>query len=408
VKTIPPLDLGRQYQALQDDINAAVLSVLASGQYIGGPQVTEFERAFAAYIDTPFCISCNSGTDALYLALRAFDIGPGDEVITSPFTFIATAEAIGMVGATPIFVDILPETFNLDPQQVEAVITPRTRAIMPVHLFGQPADMTQLMAIAQAHSLPVIEDCAQATGAAWQDATGHPQKVGSIGDIGCFSFYPSKNLGGYGDGGAITTRDRDLAEKMRIVRDHGRRSGYIHETIGMNSRLDALQAAILSVKLRHLDRWNLQRKAVAEHYGQLLGNIPGITIPPVRGDSVWNQYTLRVNHKGDLHYLGRSRDRALLSEADFVLRAYGVEPPTPRRDRVRAALADRGIQSMVYYPLPLHLQPVYAHLGYELGQLPMADRAALEVLSLPMFPELTLPEQERIRDSLKDVLLHCE
>jgi dTDP-4-amino-4,6-dideoxygalactose transaminase len=340
--------------------------------------------------------------------LRAFDIGPGDEVITSPFTFIATAEAIGMAGATPIFVDILPETFNLDPQQVEAAITPRTRAIMPVHLFGQPADMTQLMAIAQAHSLPVIEDCAQATGAVWQDTAGHPKKVGSIGDIGCFSFYPSKNLGGYGDGGAITTHDRDLAEKMRIVRDHGRRSGYIHETIGMNSRLDALQAAILSVKLRHLDRWNLQRKVVAEHYGQLLGNIPGITIPPVWEDSVWNQYTLRVNHKGDLHYLGRSRDRALLSEADFVLRAYGVEPPTPRRDRVRAALADRGIQSMVYYPLPLHLQPVYAHLGYELGQLPMADRAALEVLSLPMFPELTLPEQERIRDSLKDVLLHCE
>lgn len=407
MKTIPPLDLGRQYQALQDDINAAVLSVLASGQYIGGPQVSTFEQAFTAYINTPFCISCNSGTDALYLALRAFDIGPGDEVITSPFTFIATAEVISMVGATPIFVDIIPETFNLDPQQVQAAITPRTRAIMPVHLFGQPADMTQLMAIAQAHALPVIEDCAQATGAVWPDAAGQPQKVGSIGDIGCFSFYPSKNLGGYGDGGAITTRDSALAEKMRIVRDHGRRSGYIHEAIGMNSRLDAVQAAILSVKLRHLDPWNLQRKAVAAHYGQLLGNIPGITIPQAHGDSVWNQYTLRVNHKGDLHYLGRCCDRAFLSEADVVLRAYSVEPSPPRRDRVRAALAEQGIQSMVYYPLPLHLQPVYAHLGYELGQLPIADRAALEVLSLPMFPELTLSEQERIRDSLKDVLLHC-
>ncbi|WP_404784133.1 DegT/DnrJ/EryC1/StrS family aminotransferase [Altericista sp. CCNU0014] len=407
MNTIPPLDLGRQYRALQDDINAAVLAVLASGQYIGGPQVTQFEQAFATYINTPFCISCNSGTDALYLALRAFDIGPGDEVITSPFTFIATAEVISMAGATPIFVDIIPETFNLDPQQVQSAITPRTRAIMPVHLFGQPADMTQLMAIAQAHALPVIEDCAQATGAVWPDATGQPQKVGSIGHIGCFSFYPSKNLGGCGDGGAITTRNSDLAEKMRVLRDHGRSSGYIHEAIGTNSRLDAVQAAILSVKLRHLDRWNLQRKAIAERYGQLLGNIPGITVPPDRGDSVWNQYTIRVAHEGDLQYLRRSRDRALLSEADFVLRARGVEPPAPRRDRVRVALAEQGVQSMVYYPLPLHLQPVYAHLDYELGQLPIADKAALEVLSLPMFPELTPPEQERIRNSLKEVLPYC-
>lgn len=407
MKIIPPLDLRRQYQALQDDINAAVLSVLASGQYIGGPQVSQFEQAFADYTQTPFCISCNSGTDALYLALRAFDIGPGDEVITSPFTFIATAEVISMAGATPIFVDIVPETFNLDAQQIEAAITPRTRAIMPVHLFGQPADMTAVMAIAQAHSLAVIEDCAQAAGAVCHSPTGQPQKVGGIGDIGCFSFYPSKNLGGYGDGGAITTHSADLAQTMRVVRDHGRRSGYIHEAIGMNSRLDAIQAAILNVKLRHLDRWNLQRKTVAHHYEQLLSNIPGITTPPSSGDSVWNQYTIRVNHGGDLHYLGRCRDRAILSEADFVLRACAFEPPTPRRDQVRAALAEQGIQSMVYYPLPLHLQPVYTHLGYELGQLPMADQAALEVLSLPMFPELTPAEQEQIRDSLKDVLLRC-
>jgi dTDP-4-amino-4,6-dideoxygalactose transaminase len=407
VKIIPPLDLGRQYQALQADINAAVLAVLASGQYIGGPQVSQFEEAFAHYSQTPYCISCNSGTDALYLALRAFDIGPGDEVITSPFTFIATAEVISMAGATPIFVDIIPETFNLDPQNIEAAITPRTKAIMPVHLFGQSADMAAVMAIARTHELPVIEDCAQATGALGHNSTGQPQKVGSIGDIGCFSFYPSKNLGGYGDGGAITTHNADLAEKMRIVRDHGRRSGYIHEAIGMNSRLDAIQAAILNVKLRHLDYWNLQRNAVAQHYEQLLDNIPGITIPKAAEDSVWNQYTLRVNHEGSLHYLGRSRDRALSSEADLILRTNGAEPPTPRRDLVRAALAEQGIQSMVYYPLPLHLQPVYAHLGYEVGQLPVADQAALEVLSLPMFPELTPSEQERIRDGLKDVLLRC-
>jgi dTDP-4-amino-4,6-dideoxygalactose transaminase len=398
VNTIPPLDLGRQYQALQDEINAAVLAVLASGQYIGGPMVAQFEQAFADYIQTPFCIGCNSGTDALYLALRAFDIGPGDEVITSPFTFIATAEVISMAGATPIFVDIVPETFNLDARQVEVAITPRTKAIMPVHLFGQTADMTGVMAIAQAHSLPVIEDCAQATGAVWHTLVGQTQKVGSIGDIGCFSFYPSKNLGGYGDGGAITTHNAKLAAKMRIVRDHGRCSGYIHEAIGMNSRLDAIQAAILTVKLHHLDHWNRQRKAVAQRYTELLGNIPGITIPAVPEDSVWNQYTIRVNHEGDLSYLGQCR--ALVSEADLVLSA-------PRRDRVRVSLAEQGIQSMVYYPLPLHLQPVYASLGYEVGQLPISEQAALEVLALPMFPELTVAEQERVRDGLKDVLLRC-
>jgi dTDP-4-amino-4,6-dideoxygalactose transaminase len=397
VNTIPPLDLGRQYQAIQDDINRAVLAVLASNQYIGGPMVAQFEQAFGDYHQTPYCISCNSGTDALYLALRAFDIGPGDEVITSPFTFIATAEVISMAGANPIFVDIVPETFNLDPFQVAAAITPRTKAIMPVHLFGQSADMTGVMAIAQAHALPVIEDCAQATGAVWQNAAGDTQKVGSIGDIGCFSFYPSKNLGGYGDGGAITTHNVELAEKMRIVRDHGRRSGYIHEAIGMNSRLDAIQAAILSVKLQHLDHWNLQRKAVAQRYGELLGNIPGITVPTPQEDSVWNQYTIRVKHEGDLEYLEQCR-------------ALGAAPegvPVPRRDRIRGALAEQGIQSMVYYPLPLHLQPVYASLGYEVGQLPLAEQAALEVLSLPMFPELTVAEQERVRDGLKDVLLHC-
>ena len=407
MNTIPPLDLARQYQALQDDINAAVLAVLASSQYIGGPVVAQFEQAFADYTQTPFSISCNSGTDALYLALRAFDIGPGDEVITSPFTFIATAEVISMAGATPVFVDIMPETFNLDAEQLEAAITPRTKAIMPVHLFGQTADMARVMAIAQAHALPVIEDCAQATGAVWQNSTGQTQKVGSIGEIGCFSFYPSKNLGGYGDGGAITTHSAALAEKMRIVRDHGRRSGYIHEAIGMNSRLDAIQAAILSVKLRHLNHWNLQRKAVAQHYAQLLGNIPGITIPQAHQDSVWNQYTIRVSHEGDLNSLTRSRDHALISAADGSLSSSGIEPPAPRRDQVRTALAEQGIQSMVYYPLPLHLQPVYANLGYELGQLPIAEKAALEVLSLPMFPELTGAEQEQVRDGLKDVLLRC-
>jgi dTDP-4-amino-4,6-dideoxygalactose transaminase len=380
LNTIPPLDLGRQYQALQTEINTAVLSVLASSQYIGGPAVAQFEQNFAKYIETPFCISCNSGTDALYLALRAFDIGPGDEVITSPFSFIATAEVISMVGATPVFVDIVPQTFNLDPHQVEQAITSRTRAIIPVHLFGHPAQMDRLMGIAQAHNLPVIEDCAQATGASWKHSEGKNQKVGSIGEIGCFSFYPSKNLGGCGDGGAITTRSAELAEKMRIVRDHGRRSGYIHEAVGMNSRLDSIQAAILDVKLPYLEQWNRQRQVVAEQYAQLLENIPGITLPQTLVESVWNQYTIRVQHDGSL------------GDASV------------RRDRVRTELLEQGVQSMVYYPLPLHRQPVYANLGYQLGQLPEADRAALEVLSLPMFPELTEIEQERVRDGLKDAL----
>jgi dTDP-4-amino-4,6-dideoxygalactose transaminase len=380
VKTIPPLDLGRQYQALQDEINTAVLAVLGSGQYISGPIVAKFERSFANYIGTPYCISCNSGTDALYLALRAYDIGPGDEVITSPFTFIATAEVVSMAGATPVFVDIDPQTFNLDPQQVEKAITGRTKAIMPVHLFGHPAQMTQLMAIAQSHNLPIIEDCAQATGATWQG-----QKVGSIGEIGCFSFYPSKNLGGYGDGGAITTHRADLAEKMRIVRDHGRRSGYVHEVVGMNSRLDAVQAAILEVKLRYLNQWNIQRQQVAQRYAQLLDTIPGISIPLAQSepDCVWNQYTIRVLHTGTL------------------------DCTETRRDRVRQGLLDQGVQSMVYYPVPLHRQPVYTDLNYQIGQLPLTDQAALEVLSLPMFPELTLSEQEQVQNSLKDVLLCC-
>jgi dTDP-4-amino-4,6-dideoxygalactose transaminase len=381
LKIIPPLDLGRQYQALQTEIDTAVLSVLASSQYIGGPVVAQFEQNFAHYIETPFCISCNSGTDALYLALRAFDIGPGDEVVTSPFSFIATAEVISMVGATPVFVDIVPQTFNLDPHQVDRAITPRTRAIIPVHLFGHPAQMDRLMAIAQAHSIPIIEDCAQATGASWKNSDGKIRKVGSIGDIGCFSFYPSKNLGGCGDGGAITTRSAELAEKMRIVRDHGRRSGYIHEAVGMNSRLDSIQAAILNVKLRYLEQWNLQRQVVAERYAQLLENIPGITLPRTLAESVWNQYTIRVQHDG------------------------GSGDSSVRRDRVRTELLEQGIQSMVYYPLPLHRQPVYANLGYRLGQLPEADKAAQEVLSLPMFPELTELEQERVRDGLKEALI---
>ncbi len=368
VNTIPPFDLSEQYKVIGSEINQAVLDVLASGRYIGGATIENFEHQFASYIGTSTSVACNSGTDALYLALRALDIGAGDEVITSPFTFVATAETISAVGATPVFIDIDPQTFNLDLNQIEAAISDRTKAIIPVHLFGQPVDMTRLMAIASAHNLAVIEDCAQATGAEWAD-----QKVGSIGQIGCFSFYPTKNLGACGDGGAITTNNPELAAKVRMLRDHGRRSGYYHEALGVNSRLDAVQAAVLQIKLRYLDQWNQQRQAVADRYGQLLAPIPGIVLPQgiEGGRSVWNQYTIRL---------------------------------IDRRDEIKLQLQANGVNSMIYYPLPLHLQPIYAALGYQLGQLPQVDRAAREVLSLPMFPELSPDQQDQVVYSLKDCL----
>ncbi|PSB21554.1 DegT/DnrJ/EryC1/StrS family aminotransferase [Phormidesmis priestleyi ULC007] len=376
---IPPFDLSEQYKIIGEEINQAVLDVLASGRYIGGTIVETFEKQLAGYVGVSECVSCNSGTDALYLALRALKIGAGDEVITTPFTFVATGETISAVGATPIFVDIDPQTFNLDLSQIAAAINPRTKAIIPVHLFGQPADMTRLMAIANAHHLAVIEDCAQATGAEWAG-----QKVGSFGQIGCFSFYPTKNLGACGDGGAITTNDPEIAATLRMLRDHGRRSGYYHEEFGVNSRLDAMQAAILQIKLRYLDGWNDQRRVVADRYHQLLQPISRVVTPqvPANGRPVWNQYTVRI-----VDDLSQPEGEELL------------------RDRVRTQLQAKGVNSMVYYPLPLHLQPIYHSLGYLPGQLAVSDRAAHEVLSLPMFPELSIEQQDQVVYSLKDCLV---
>jgi len=370
VNKIPPFDLSEQYKAIGAEINAAALEVLASGRYIGGATV-EFEQQFAQYIGTSECIACNSGTDALYLALRSLKIGAGDEVITTPFTFVATAETISAVGATPVFVDIDGDSFNLDLQQVEAAITDRTRAVMPVHLFGQPVNMTKLMAIAQSHNLAVVEDCAQSTGAEWAG-----QRVGAIGHIGCFSFYPTKNLGACGDGGAMTTNDGAIADTLRRLRDHGRKGAYYYEELGVNSRLDAVQAAILQVKLRYLDTWNAQRQAIADRYQQLLGHVQEISLPQAMpgGRSVWNQYTIRVT--------GREE----------------------KRDQVRSLLQAQDVASMVYYPLALHLQPAYQHLNYQPGQLPVSEQASHEVLSLPMFPELTPAQQAQVAYALKDVL----
>ncbi|NMF61273.1 DegT/DnrJ/EryC1/StrS family aminotransferase [Brasilonema octagenarum] len=367
--SVPAFDIKQQYTIIEAEVSAAVLEVLASGRYIGGPIVAGFEQQFAAYIGVTECVTCNSGTDALFLALKALNIGAGDEVITTPFTFIATAEVISAVGAKPVFVDIDETTFNLDVNQVAAAITRQTKAVIPVHLFGQPVDMAALMNVAKAHNLVVIEDCAQSTGANWVG-----QKVGSIGHIGCFSFYPTKNLGACGDGGAITTNDPEIAARLRFLKEHGQKNRYLCEEIGVNSRLDAMQAAILQIKLRYLDFWNNQRRQVAVRYHQYLNQIPGLIVPQelAGGMGVWNQYTIRVQDN--------------------------------KRDSIQSLLQQRGVNTMIYYPRPLHLQPVYENLGYKDGQLPVAQQASQEVLSLPMFPELSEEQQNHVIYSLKDCL----
>ena len=374
VNSIPAFDIKQQYATIETEVSAAVLAVLASGRYIGGPAVTDFEQQFADYHGVSECVACNSGTDALFLALRALGIGAGDEVITTPFTFFATTEVISAVGAIPVFVDIDATTFNLDVEKVAAAITSKTKAIMPVHLFGLPVDMTGLMEIAKAHNLRVIADCAQATGASWEN-----QKVGSIGHIGCFSFYPTKNLGGCGDGGAITTNDPAIATQLRVLREHGSKVRYIHEEIGVNSRLDAIQAVILQIKLRYLDIWNHRRKQIADYYYQHLSPVSGITVPQESpgGVGVWNQYTIRVSGEGRNGISGKYRDW------------------------VKNQMQEQGVNSMIYYPLPIHLQPVYKNLGYQPGQLPVSEQACHEVLSLPMFPELDQEQQDKVIDTLK-------
>jgi dTDP-4-amino-4,6-dideoxygalactose transaminase len=369
LNSIPAFDNKLQYASMEAEISAAVLDVLASGRYIGGPLIEGFEQQFAAYHRVSNCIACNSGTDALYLALRALEIGAGDEVVTTPFTFIATSEVISAVGAKPVFIDINPGTYNLDLKQLAAAITPRTRAVIPVHLFGQPVDMDALMELATAKNIFVIEDCAQSTGATWVR-----KKVGSIGHVGCFSFYPTKNLGGCGDGGAITTNDPELAAMMRVIKNHGQSNQYYYEAVGVNSRLDTIQAAILQIKLKYLDMWNQQRRAIASRYHTPLSQVPGIIIPQElpKGQGVWNQYTIRVLDG--------------------------------KRDWLRKKLQELGVNTMVYYPMPLHLQPVYANLNYEPGQLPLSEQISHEVLSLPMFPELSEEQQEQVIYAVKDCL----
>ena len=363
---IPIVDLTAQYLTLQSQLDAALRQVLASGQFILGPNVTAFENEAAAYLGTAHAVGLNSGTDALVLALRALDIGPGDEVITTPFSFAATSEAIVANGARPVFADIDPTTFNLDPASVSAAVTSRTQAIVPVHLYGLPAPMDAIARIASRHGLAVVEDCAQAFGA----TTGN-RRVGAIGDIGCFSFFPSKNLGACGDAGLIATRSEQLARRVRSLRAHGSSTKYHHDEVGANSRLDELQAAVLRVKLPHVERWNEQRAAVAGRYREGLTGRADVTLPlEVPGSHhVYHQFTIRISD----------------------------------RDRVRERLQAAFIQTMVYYPLPLHLQPLHRDLGHSAGAFPEAEAAAREVLSLPMFPELSAADQDTVVDRLSEL-----
>lgn len=373
VLPVPLFDAKTQYKGLKVHLEEACRRVLDSGCAIGGKEVEGLENEFAAYCGAACAVACASGTDAISLALKCLDIGPGDEVITTPFTFFATASCVARLGATPVFVDIDPQTYNIDVNQIESKITPRTKAIIPVHLYGQCADMEPLWKLAEHHNVPVIEDAAQSTGSEYQG-----KRCGTLGAMACFSFYPTKNLGTYGDGGMIVTNDREWAKKLYCLRNHGMYTRYYHEEMGWNSRLDAIQAAMLRVKLPFVDRWNDARQAIAKRYDSMLAehqltNL--LTRPTVRsyGKHCFNQYVVRV--------------------------ADG------QRDTLRKHLADESVGSEIYYPLPLHLQKVFAYLGYQAGDFPVTEKACKEVLAMPIFPELTLDQQRRVVASCVNYLV---
>jgi len=362
----PFLDLKAEFEIIRDEVLSAVAKIFASQQFILGPEVEALEADIARLVRCDFAVGCASGTDALLLALMALGIGPGDEVITTPFTFVATAGSIVHLGARPVLVDINPDDFNLDAEQIAKAVTAKTRAILPVHLFGLAADMNPIMQVAQASRLPIIEDAAQAIGARY-----HGSAVGSIGAAGCFSFFPSKNLGGAGDGGMITTQDPDLADRLRVLRVHGSRKRYEYELLGINSRLDALQAAVLRVKLNHLKEWTGQRQRHAARYRVLFqqsgleGKVQMPSVPPGR-EHVYNQFVIR----------------------------------TSRRDELRGFLTQRGIPTEIYYPYPLHLQPAFSFLGCKAGDLPQAETACKQVLALPISPMLTDEQQQRVVETI--------
>jgi dTDP-4-amino-4,6-dideoxygalactose transaminase len=361
---VPLLDLRAQYAALKGEVMPVVERVLDSQMMINGPEVGEFECQAAGYCETKFAVGCSSGTDALILSLMALGLRPGDEVITTPFTFFATAGSIYRQGLRPVFVDIDPDTFNLDTEQLEEAVNEKTRAIMPVHLFGQMADMDTVLDVAEKHDLRVIEDAAQAIGAKQNDAP-----AGSLGDCGCFSFFPSKNLGGAGDGGLITCQDEALYQRLLMLRNHGAHERYYHDEVGGNFRLDTLQAAYLSVKLKHLSDWHEGRRKNAAYYDEQLAGIEQVKTPVIEegNDSIYNQYTLRVEN----------------------------------RDALQAYLKEAGIGSAIYYPLCMHEQKCFSYLGYKVGEFPNAEHAASEVLSIPVYPELKEQQLAHVVETIK-------
>ena len=373
---VPFLDLKAQYLKIKKDIDQAINEVVSEQHFILGPKVEALEETIAAYSSARYGIGVASGSDALALSLLALGIGSGDEVITTPFTFFATAGSVSKVGAKPVFVDIDPKTYNLDPSKIEERITSSTKAVMPVHLFGQCADMEPIKELAQRHNLWTIEDAAQAIGSDYKKDSTPSQRAGSIGDVGCFSFYPSKNLGGFGDGGMVTTNDEELARRLKLLRVHGASSKYYYQSIGVNSRLDALQAAVLLAKFRFLEEWTNKRRENAAYYDQLFEKSDyqslGIELPHVQYNNrhIYNQYVIRV----------------------------------PKRDELREFLTKEGIGTDVYYPLPLHLQECYRDLGYKEGDFPHAEKAARDTLALPIYPELTREQQEYVASKVAEFL----
>lgn len=364
---VPFLDIAAGNEALRAEINAAIQEVIDTSAFAGGPFVARFEQEFAAFCDCPHCVGVGSGTDALWLALLGLGIGSGDEVITAPNSFMATAEAITYSGATPVFADVDPCTYTMDPAQLDAAITPKTKAIVPVHLFGQPADMDPILEVARFHGLPVIEDACQAHGAEYKG-----RRAGSLGDAACFSFYPGKNLGAFGEAGAVVTSNQELVDKMRVLRDHGQVRKYHHSMIGWNCRMDGIQAALLSVKLRHLEDGNRCRRAHAAYYDHRLGG------------------------------MGRVERPLQASYSRHVYHIYAIR--TPRREEFIAYLAQREIGSGIHYPVTIHRQEAYRGLGYGEGSFPVAERCAGEFVSLPMFPELTTAQLQAVCEVVSEAV----
>jgi dTDP-4-amino-4,6-dideoxygalactose transaminase len=370
---VPLLDLKAQFQPLRAEIMEAIQTVCDEQGFILGPRIVAFEESVARYIGSHYAIGCASGSDALLLSLMAIGVKAGDEVITIPFTFFATVSAISRLGAKPVLVDIQPDTFNIDPALIERAITPRTKAIIPVHLFGQCADMASINEIAKRKNIYVIEDACQAIGASQGN-----KRAGVLGDTGCFSFFPSKNLGGFGDGGLITTNDKTLADSMAMLRVHGSQVRYLHEAVGINSRLDALQAAVLQVKLKYLDQWTEGRRRNAERYSQLFKrtkHVDRVMLPPIAPGNfhVYNQFTIRA----------------------------------PKRDELRAFLKEKGVGTEVYYPLPMHLQNCFRDLGHQKGAFPLSEQAAEEVMSIPIYAELTEEQQTYVVEMIADFYRHA-